>query len=162
MNARNFPAFVAAVLAASACGSSYSSATVQSTTYVAALSGANERPNPTTSTGMGTATYTLTGKSLSYVITLTSALTGPATFSHIHGPAAASASAGVIVPFTINNVAIGALAQGTIDLNVPITVGSSTVTGDSLIVLLNAGLAYTNVHTAAFGAGEIRGQILKQ
>lgn len=162
MNARNFLAFVAAALGASACGSSSSTAAVQSTTYVAALSGANERPTPNASTATATATYTLTGRTLTYVLTLTSALTGPPTGAHIHGPAAAGVNAGVIVPFVPNSVTIGTVASGTIDLNVPITVGTSVVTGDSLIALFNAGLAYTNIHTATYGGGEIRGQIMKQ
>jgi hypothetical protein len=38
---------------------------------------------------------------------------------------------------------------------------SKGVSGDSLKVLLNNGNAYVNVHTAAHGAGEIRGQVAK-
>jgi hypothetical protein len=54
------------------------------------------------------------------------------------------------------------VASGTIDLNQPISNGSSSISGDSLLTLLNAGLLYTNVHTAANPGGEIRGQITRQ
>jgi hypothetical protein len=43
------------------------------------------------------------------------------------------------------------------------TVTGLSVTGDSLKKLMDLGLAYVNVHsTGPFGAGEIRGQIVKQ
>ena len=38
---------------------------------------------------------------------------------------------------------------------------TATVSGDSLIKLLNAGLLYVNVHTAANAGGEIRAQLKK-
>ena len=145
-----------------ACGSD-STTTVDSTpavTYTSTLLAANERPNPNASTATGTATYTLKGNTLSFVVTV-SGLTGPATASHIH-VGAASASGGVIVPFVTGSVQSGNVTAGTIDLSSTVSNGTSTITGDSLKVLLNNGNAYTNVHTAANGGGEIRGQIIKQ
>ena len=38
--------------------------------------------------------------------------------------------------------------------------GTSSISGDSLLTLLNGGLLYTNVHSAANPAGEIRRQII--
>jgi CHRD domain len=65
------------------------------------------------------------------------------------------------VPFNAAQVRTGEVASGLIDLTLPISNGQSTITGDSLLFLLNRGLAYTNVHTPAHAGGEIRGQILK-
>ncbi|CAN5820058.1 CHRD domain-containing protein [soil metagenome] len=145
-----------------ACGSDSAIAVdpTPTVTYISQLNSANERPNPNASTATGTATYTLKGNTLSFVITVTG-LTGPATASHIH-VGAASASGGVIVPFVTGSVQSGNLTAGTIDLTSTISNGTSTITGDSLKVLLNNGNAYTNVHTSANGGGEIRGQIIKQ
>ena len=145
-----------------ACGSD-TTTTVDPTpavTYTSTLSAANERPNVNASTATGTATYTLKGNTLSFVVTV-SGLTGPATASHIH-VGAASAAGAVIVPFVTGSVQSGNVASGTIDLSSTISNGTSTISGDSLKVLLNNGNAYTNVHTAANGGGEIRGQIIKQ
>src|SRR6185295_14929656 len=63
----------------------------------AKLSGAAQVP-PNSSSGSGTAAIKLDGDILSWVITY-SGLTGPVTGAHFHGPAAANANAGVIVPF---------------------------------------------------------------
>jgi CHRD domain. len=155
-------AAVATVAAFAACGSD-TTTTVDPTptiTYTSQLSAANERPNPNASTATGTATYTLKGNTLSFVVTV-NGLTGPATASHIH-VGAASATGPVIVPFVTGSVQSGNVAAGTIDLSSTVSNGTSTITGDSLKVLLNNGNAYTNVHTAANGGGEIRGQIIKQ
>ncbi|MEP6618520.1 MAG: CHRD domain-containing protein [bacterium] len=142
-----------------ACGSDSTSTPVQATTYTSVLNGNNEVPVRAT-TATGTATYTLTGNILSYVVTV-NGLTGPATLSHIH--VGSSAIAGpVIVPFVTASVASGNVTSGQIDLSQPISNGTTTITGDSMRVLLNNGQAYTNVHTVQFGAGEIRGQIVKQ
>lgn len=144
-----------------ACGSD-SPTIVPPTTvkYTASLSGANERPNSNASAATGTATYTLVGNSLSYIVTV-SGLTGPATLSHIHVGSAAVAGP-VIFPYVTASVASGNLTSGTIDLSQPVANGTTSITGDSLKVLLNNGNAYTNIHTSQFGGGEIRGQIIKQ
>ena len=155
-------ASIATAATLAACGSD-SNTTVDTTpaiTYTSTMSAANEKPNPNSSTATGTATYTLKGNLLSFIVTV-NGLTGPATASHIH-VGAASTSGGVIVPFVTGSVQSGNLAAGTIDLSLPVSNGTTSITGDSLKVLLNNGNAYTNVHTAANPAGEIRGQIIKQ
>jgi hypothetical protein len=128
------------------------------TTFVANLSGANEVPS-LASGASGTATFTLNGKTLSYVVTVTG-LSGPAIASHIHQGAAGTNGA-ILVPFVAAAVQSGQVASGTVDLNQPISNGTTTISGDALIGLLNSGELYTNVHTAANPGGEIRGQIIK-
>jgi hypothetical protein len=151
---------VAAIGGFIACNDS--TAPIASTTYIATMTGANERPTANTSTATGTGTFVLTGNSLSYTITVTG-LTNPATGAHIH--VGASGVAGpIIVPFLVSFTQAGTVSAGTIDLSFPIaTSGTTTITGDSLKVLLNNGNAYLNVHdNPTFGGGEIRGQIIKQ
>jgi hypothetical protein len=132
-------------------------------TYIATLSGANEKPTAVTTPATGTATYTLSGNTLTYTVTVTG-LTSNITMSHIH--VGSNAVAGpIIVPYApLPAIQSGLVTTGVIDLSKPITAGTaaSTISGDSLRVLLNNGNAYTNVHTANFGAGEIRGQIIRQ
>ena len=110
------------------------------------MSGKNEVP-PTTSTGTGDVLATLdTGsKKLTYTMTY-EGLTGPATAAHFHGPAAAGANAGVVVPIGNNPPS-------------PST-GSVTLTDDQ-IKDLEAGKWYANVHTEANKGGEIRGQMTR-
>jgi hypothetical protein len=108
----------------------------------ARLSGAAQVP-PNSSSGSGTAAIKLDGDILSWVITY-QGLTGPVTGAHFHGPAAANANAGVIVPFA------GSLGS-------PIS-GSQRLTPPQ-IAGLRSGLWYVNLHTAAFPGGEIRGQV---
>lgn len=163
MNIRNLaPVVAAASLAAFAACGSYTATTVtpKPVTYTASLNAANERPTPNGSPATGTATYTLLGNSLSYTISV-NGLTGPATGSHIH-VGAATESGPVIVPYVTSPVASGIVTSGTIDLTQPIANGTTSITGDSLKVLLNNGNAYTNVHTSLNKGGEIRGQIIKQ
>jgi hypothetical protein len=135
-----------------------------STTYIAVLNGANERPNAVTTPATGTATYTLTGNTLNYTITVTG-LTSTTTMSHIHVGSGAQAGP-VILPYTVYAIQNGLVSTGSIDLTNPVSsnsaTGANTISGDSLKVLLNNGNAYTNVHTLNFPAGEIRGQIVKQ
>lgn len=155
-------AAIGTVAAFAACGSD-STTTVDTTpvvTYTSTMSAANEKPNANSSTATGTATYTLKGNLLSFVVTV-NGLTGPATLSHIH-VGAASVAGPIIVPFVTGSVQSGNVAAGTIDLSATVSNGTSSITGDSLKVLLNNGNAYTNVHTVANGGGEIRGQIIKQ
>ena len=89
------------------------------------------------------ATLNTATKELTYTLTFDN-LTGPATAAHFHGPAAAGANAGVVVPLGNNPTS-------------PIH-GSKTLT-DAQIADLEAGKWYVNVHTAANPGGEIRGQV---
>src|SRR5262245_40037065 len=130
----------------------------QTVMYVAHLSAANEVP-PVALGASGTATFTLTGKTLSYVVTV-NGLSGNAAASHIHLGAAGS-NGGIVYPFTAAAVKSGQVASGTIDLTQPVSNGTTSITGDSLLKLLNNGLLYTNVHTSANPGGEIRGQITR-
>jgi hypothetical protein len=113
--------------------------------FKASISGAQEVPAKTTD-GKGDALATLDTKTkmLSYTVTYTG-LSGAATAGHIHGPAAAGANAGVLVPF--------ASAASPIS-------GTATLT-DVQIADLIAGKMYVNIHTAANPGGEIRGQLTK-
>jgi CHRD domain len=116
--------------------------------YTATLNGASEvPPNDTKGTGSVTATYDTGTKKFTYTATY-SGLTGPATAAHFHGPAAPGVNAPPVVP-----VAPTALAS-------PIK-GDATLT-DAQAADLESGKWYFNVHTAAHGPGEIRGQVMKK
>src|SRR5262249_37982815 len=81
----------------------------QNTFYTAHLSGANEVPAIATG-ATGTATFTLNGKSLSYVVTVNN-LSGNAAASHIHFGAAGS-NGGIAYPFNAAAVQTGQVASG--------------------------------------------------
>ena len=106
------------------------------------LSAQNEVP-PNASGGSGTGKVELDGNVIKWTVTY-SGMTGPVTAGHFHGPAAAGANAGVVVPFA------GPLAS-------PI-IGSATLT-PAQVDQLKAGMWYINLHTAANPGGEIRGQV---
>ncbi len=117
--------------------------------FSAVLSGAAERPNPVTTAGTGSALFRLKGNHLTFNITY-SGLSGAATLAHIHGPAPASTTAGVLIdlqPF--NGGAFGA---------------SGSLAGEVILTAtqkqhLLSGNTYVNIHTSANGDGEVRGQI---
>lgn len=114
--------------------------------YTATLNGASEVPAKTTG-GAGTMEGSLdtATKMLTYTVTY-NGLSGPATAAHIHAPAAAGANAGVAVPFPSPASPI----KGTVAVT------------DDQIKLMDTGMTYVNVHTAANPGGEIRGQIMKK
>ncbi len=149
---------IGAPAAVLACSGDPTGPQSSSITYVAHLAGANEVPALAVA-GTGTATFTLTGKSLSYRVTV-AGLTGNAAASHIH-LGAAGVNGNILVPFNAAAVSTGQVASGTVDLTRPVSNGQTSISGDQLLNLLNQGMLYTNVHTAAHPGGEIRGQILK-
>lgn len=126
-------------------------------TYKTTLSGANEKPNAVTSNGAGSVTAVLDGAKLD-VTGNYSTLSGPATNAHIHGPADAANTGGVVCPLTVTegaNAGTGTLA-GSCDISE--TASATTLTAANL----NAGMYYVNVHTTLNPGGEIRGQLAKQ
>lgn len=110
----------------------------------AELSGTAEIPaNDSAGTGTLEATYDTETMLFTWTVTY-EGLTGDATAAHFHGPAAADATAGPVVPI-----------EG--DLASPIE-GSATLTEEQATQLQD-GLWYFNVHTAKYPDGEIRGQV---
>ena len=127
-------------------------------TYSAVLSGVREVPSAST-TATGQAMLTLTGTTLTYTVSA-SGFSTPLTVGHIH-IAPAGAVGPVIVPVTLV-AQTGTVAAGTVNLSGLVSYNTLTLSGDSLLILINAGQTYVNLHTAAYPGGEIRGQILRQ
>lgn len=128
-------------------------------TLEADLTGAAERPNPTTATATGDATFTATTSgsttTITYTIVVTGNLTGPLTAAHIHGPAGANAIADPIVTLTVSSTA----TTGTVVSGSFTTTGHPTINMAQLLTHMLAGNTYVNIHTSANPGGEIRGQI---
>jgi CHRD domain/PEP-CTERM motif len=130
-------------------------------TFNAALNGASEAvPN----LSLGTATAILsyddkgtigTGDDDFIFSMFASGMTGPATAAHIH-----SAPVGVAGPVILSLSGAGftyvPLPTGLLVGGGPLAAPSPTFLGT-----LTAGLGYVNVHSAAFGGGEIRGQLIE-
>jgi len=114
------------------------------TQFSVTLNGAAEVPAVAVP-GSGSATVTLDkgSKMLTWNVAY-SGLTGPARAAHFHGPAAPGVIANPIVPITVSNSPMTGTAQLT----------------DAQIADLVAGKWYVNIHTAANGGGEIRGQVV--
>ena len=146
MFARRFALASIAVVALAAAGCSSMTGTSdkkpEGGEMTVPLSGKNEVP-PNASAAVGSARVWLDGMTLKWTVTY-SGTTGPVTAGHFHGPAAAGANAGVVLPFT------GSMAS-------PIE-GSATLT-QAQVDQLKAGLWYVNLHTAAHPGGELRGQV---
>lgn len=136
-------AFAYSVIAGSA-----SAATIL---FGATLTGAAERPTPVVTGGTGTASLTLDDVSGAWSLTGSfSSLSSNSNAAHIHGPGTASEVASVLVGLTFTNGA----TSGTLS-------GSGTFT-PTQITQLKGGLFYVNIHSANFGSGEIRGQLVPE
>lgn len=156
-------------------------------TFNATLSPANERPNPTVSSGHGIAMVQYNdngsvGNLLDDTFTVAVSgfdLTGPPTGFHIHAAANTNETAPVRVNFENepfahsifgNNIIIGGstsvtnpLLTGLTNGMVPVTDPSATNQGYPsmpFIEALQSQLAYVNIHTEMNPSGEIRGQLL--
>jgi hypothetical protein len=118
--------------------------------FIADLCGKQENP-ANTAVGIGAGIVSIDrNRSSIHVMLATNALTGNATLGHIH-----KGAIGVNGPAVINFSNIISANGNAVNAfgSIP-TVGIA----DSIV----NGLTYFNVHTALFGGGEIRGQILKE
>jgi CHRD domain/Secretion system C-terminal sorting domain len=140
--------------------------------YSFSMNGANESP-PNASSATGTATVTIdeTAKTMRLQCDF-SGLTGNVTVSHIHA-ATASANTGTAGVATTTPTFPGfpvGVTSGTYDNTQDMTLASSynpayvTAHGGTtatafvdLVSALDANKAYLNIHSSAFGGGEIRG-----
>lgn len=123
---------------------------------VAVMNAAQEVPAPTgvPENAIGVGVVSLNEDQTQAQLSVTVAnMSGPLTAGHIHGPALPGSPAGVVKGLTFN----GFHAEGTwssSDANQPMT--------SNLLGQLRGGHLYYNVHTAANGPGEIRGQLMRQ
>ncbi|WP_346319148.1 CHRD domain-containing protein [Chitinophaga sp. YIM B06452] len=116
----------------------------------APMTGAQENPaNASAATGSFDATYNPESKELTITVRW-QGLTGNATLMHIHGPAARGVNAGVLHNFA---TLFSSTASGS--FTTKFIINGTTEKEEDLL----AGKWYVNIHTAAFGGGEIRGQI---
>jgi hypothetical protein len=134
--------FLAASAAALFTGLFAAPASAQVVEMLARLDGLQETP-PSPSAGVGIGVFSVDSSSgvVDYRITFTGLLS-PENAAHVHGFAPPGTPAGILFALPL-----GATKCGTFTL-------APTQIADFL-----AGLAYVNIHTNAFGGGEIRGQI---
>ena len=133
--------------------------------YQTHLTGDQELPTPTDSRAQGQAIFTLSEDGASLHFKLVVANIENVTQAHIHGPInPATGTAGIVVwlyPSAPPSVLIpgrtqGVLAEGTIT-TANFMGGLANQPFSALIDMIEARLAYVNVHTSQFPPGEIRG-----
>jgi hypothetical protein len=140
--------------------------------YSASLSGPNESPaNASPGTGDALVTVDLSASTMRVEVSFTGLL-GTTTASHIHAPTLVplTGTAGVATTTpTFTGFPLGVTSgtyDHTFDLTLTSSYNSSYVAGNggtasgamsALLASLGAGKSYLNIHTSAFGGGEIRG-----
>jgi Cu/Zn superoxide dismutase len=117
--------------------------------FTATLTGAQEVP-PVASSGTGAGSVLLNAAEDQILVDMSFAgLTSNAGAAHIHGPAAAGSTAGVLFDFS-------AVTPAATSGSIPRQTFAITA---AQVAQLRAGELYFNIHTGNFGDGEIRGQI---
>ena len=161
----------AMTLTVAACGGDYanlSSLAPAKKNFVATLVGTSEVPAVTTTAAGKMELVQEDSVNIVYTIT-TTARTDSITMAHIHA-AAAGTNGPIMVWFFPSEAArapgtgggTAAAVTGVVRVGRITRAGTSFVapfTWDSLLVRMNAGTAYANIHTRRFGGGEIRGQV---
>jgi len=118
------------------------------------------QPNVGSSSPTGTASFTPSGTSISYKLTA-SGLSSPVTVAHIHSGPPGKAGP-VIVPLTISAGSDPSTAsgEGSFDASaIKATPDGNKMSWSDVIVGLQSGSLYVNIHTQNNKPGEIRGQV---
>ncbi|HEY6139530.1 MAG TPA: CHRD domain-containing protein [Thermoanaerobaculia bacterium] len=125
-------------------------ALAQAQTYGVVMTGSQERPSATTSTGWGNATvfFDSTRSNINVTITVTG-LTSAITGAHIHEKASGSDVGNIVVGFTPTATFTNGKLTGTFPID-------SAVAGR---LAANPSNFYMNVHTSQNPGGEIRGDL---
>jgi hypothetical protein len=129
------------------------------TTYTVHLDAAQDGGGGRTGSGDGTLTLNAAGNALTFNNILWSGLSANSTLAHIHGPAAPGVPAGVLYTLFPTYTTVGG-TSGAINGTMPLVAGTGTFSLSQQLDQLNSGLWYINIHSTAFGGGEIRGQIV--
>lgn len=122
--------------------------------FSASLLGTNERPTPVTTGVTGTATMTVPNGSNQMTWTINVAnipANDTIRVAHIHKGVADSAG-GIVVDFQATFTQTGTTA----------TASGTRAVPDSVFTLIAGNRAYVNVHSARFGGGVTRGQVVQQ
>jgi hypothetical protein len=127
--------------------------------FVARMSPAQEVAPVNAPGAKGFATFTVEGNLLHYRVTVRE-LTGPATQAHIHGPADRGVNASISIWLCGTAALPGPAGTPTCSSATTglLVEGSVTITREQL-AMIDAGLAYANVHTTMHPPGEVRGQL---
>jgi len=131
--------------------------------FTVSLDGAQDGGGGRTGSGSGTLTFDNVANTLTFNNIPWSGLSADSTASHIHGPAAPGANANVLYflssPGSITTVGPG-IRSGTFSGTLTLVDGTGGFTIPAQVAQLEGGLWYLNIHSTAFGGGEIRGQVL--
>ena len=164
--------YIPKVLAALALMSAASVASAHELKYSLVLNGASEAPqNNSPGTGTGLVTVDLDLVTMRVQVTFAN-LTGTTTAAHIHAatalPNAGTAGVATMLPSFTNfpNGVTGATYDRTFDMTSAASYNPAYITAhggtvstalNDLLASFDANKAYLNIHTSAFGSGEIRG-----
>ena len=108
--------------------------------------------------GFGTVTLDTVANTITLNNITYSGLSANSTLAHFHGPAAAGANASVLYDLAGFTTLGG--TSGTFSGTFSLTAGTGGFSIAQQVSQLEGGLWYLNVHSATFGGGEIRGQVL--
>ena len=132
--------------------------------FTASLAGANVRPSPVTTSATATATVTIrepdigqSNRTASFTLSQSGITSASVAHLHVGG---AAVSGGTILATLYTNatdttITATQLASGVLQQ------GALAVSLDSLETLMSNGLAYVDIHSAAFPLGIVRGQLAK-
>jgi len=129
--------------------------------FTVSLDGAQDGGGGRQGSGSGTLTFDTSLNALTFNNIPWSGLSADSTLSHIHGPALPGASTGVLYDLTPTYTQVGpGIRSGTFSGTLSLVDGTGNFTIAQQVLQLEGGQWYLNIHSAAFGGGEIRGQII--